>query len=44
LRVLFRTGWSRHFGTPGYAEGHPFLSGELARAGAALRVLVGIDC
>jgi kynurenine formamidase len=42
--LLFRTGWSRHFGTPAYADGHPFLSGELAREivrrGAAL---VGID-
>jgi kynurenine formamidase len=42
--VLFRTGWSRHFATPRYAEGHPFLSGAAAEAlvarGAAL---VGID-
>jgi kynurenine formamidase len=42
--VLLRTGWSRHFGTPAYAVGHPFLSAaaaaRLALAGAAL---VGID-
>jgi kynurenine formamidase len=42
--VLFRTGWSRHFGTPGYASGHPFLLGAVAEQlvlrGAAL---VGID-
>lgn len=42
--VLIRTGWSRHFGTPAYASGHPFLTGaaaeHLVRAGATL---VGID-
>jgi len=42
--VLFRTGWSRHFATPAYAEGHPFLTSGTADAlvarGAAL---VGID-
>jgi len=42
--VLFRSGWSRHFATPRYADGHPFLAGVLAEAlvarGAAL---VGID-
>jgi kynurenine formamidase len=42
--LLFRTGWSRHFGTPAYNAGHPFLSAALAKAlvvrGAAL---VGID-
>ena len=42
--VLFRTGWSRHFGTPAYGVGHPFLSAaaaeRLVEAGAAL---VGID-
>ena len=42
--VLFRTGWSRHFATPRYGEGHPFLTAALAAAlvarGAAL---VGID-
>ncbi len=42
--VLIHTGWSRHFGTPMYGEGHPFLT----EAGAAyLRdrrpALVGID-
>lgn len=42
--VLFATGWSRHFGTPAYGEGHPFVTRataeELVRRGAAL---VGID-
>jgi len=42
--LLFATGWSRHFGTPAYAEGHPFLTRaaaeECVRRGAAL---VGID-
>jgi kynurenine formamidase len=42
--VLVRTGWSRHFATPAYADGHPFLTGdaagELVDRGAAL---VGID-
>jgi kynurenine formamidase len=42
--VLFDTGWSRHFGTPRYAEGHPFLTAaaadRLVRAGVAI---VGID-
>lgn len=42
--VLFATGWSRHFGTPAYAEGHPFVTRtaaeELVRRGATL---VGID-
>jgi kynurenine formamidase len=42
--VLLHTGWSRHFGTPGYASGHPYLEGDaaawLAEQGAAL---VGID-
>jgi kynurenine formamidase len=42
--VLFHTGWSRHFGTPAYGQGHPYL----ARATAAALVergarLVGID-
>jgi kynurenine formamidase len=42
--VLFRTGWSRHFGTPRYGEGHPFLSAELARELVRRGVaLVGID-
>ena len=42
--VLVHTGWDRHWRTPRYSEGHPFLTGdaadELAEAGAAL---VGID-
>lgn len=42
--VLVRTGWQRHWRTPAYLAGHPFLTaaaGEyLADAGA---VLVGID-
>ena len=42
--VLLRTGWSRHFGTPAYQSGHPFVSvaaaARLVEAGAAL---VGID-
>jgi len=42
--VLLDTGWSRHFGTPEYAHGAPFLGAagvaELIRQGVAL---VGID-
>lgn len=42
--VLFETGWSRHFGTPAYGQGAPFLTRETAEVlrdrGA---VLVGID-
>jgi arylformamidase len=42
--VLFHTGWDRHWRRDAYFEGHPFLTGELARwladSGAAL---VGID-
>ncbi|MGC5223382.1 cyclase family protein [Micromonospora sp. DT81.3] len=42
--VLLHTGWDRHFGTPEYATGSPFLTEAGARwlidAGAAL---VGID-
>jgi arylformamidase len=42
--VLVHTGWDRHWGTDDYADGHPYLTGALARwlvqAGAAL---VGID-
>ena len=42
--VLFRTGWSRHWGTPRYFEPHPFLDGEVAKRLVAARVaLVGID-
>jgi kynurenine formamidase len=42
--VLFNTGWSRHFGTPAYASGHPHLapaSVDALVAGGAR--LVGID-
>jgi len=42
--VLFRTGWSQHFGTPRYGQDAPFLTAEaceaLVRGGAAF---VGID-
>jgi arylformamidase len=42
--VLVRTGWDRHWRTPAYADGHPFLTEaaaqELVSAGA---LLVGID-
>jgi kynurenine formamidase len=42
--VLVETGWSRHWNTPQYYEGHPFLTEGAARyladAGVAL---VGID-
>jgi len=42
--VLIRTGWDKHWRTPRYAEGHPFLTRDaaehLAGAGPAL---VGID-
>ncbi|HYI22212.1 MAG TPA: cyclase family protein [Candidatus Limnocylindrales bacterium] len=42
--VLFHTGWSRHFATPAYGAGHPYLTLDTAQAlvdaGAAL---VGID-
>jgi arylformamidase len=42
--VLLYTGWDRHFGTPAYATGAPYLTAEAATylidAGA---VLVGID-
>lgn len=42
--VLFRTGWSRHFGTPHYGDGHPFLTRDTADALIAGRAaLVGID-
>ena len=42
--VIFHTGWSRHFGTPAYASGHPHLvpaTVEALVAGGAR--LVGID-
>jgi kynurenine formamidase len=42
--VLVRTGWSRHWGTPEYLQGSPFLTRDavdaLLECGA---VLVGID-
>ncbi|HXT34457.1 MAG TPA: cyclase family protein [Chloroflexota bacterium] len=42
--VLVRTGWDRHWATPAYFTGHPFLTGDVAEflrdSGAAL---VGID-
>jgi arylformamidase len=42
--VLLHTGWDRHFGTPEYGHGSPFLTGEGAQwlidAGV---LLVGID-
>ena len=42
--VLVHTGWDRHFGTPAYAAGAPFLGADAAayliKSGA---VLVGID-
>ena len=42
--VLLRTGWSRHFGTPSYANGHPYLSAAAAaRLVEARAALVGID-
>jgi arylformamidase len=42
--VLVHTGWSARWGSDGYFEGHPFLTGEAARflADAGAR-LVGID-
>jgi arylformamidase len=42
--VLFHTGWDRHFGTPAYGEGAPYLTEETAaRLVAAGAALVGID-
>lgn len=42
--VIFRTGWSRHFATDAYAEGHPFVAEDAAQAlVAAGAALVGID-
>jgi arylformamidase len=42
--VLLHTGWDRHFGTPAYASGAPFLTREGTEAlVAAGVVLVGID-
>jgi arylformamidase len=42
--VLVDTGWSRHFGTPAYGNGHPFLTRAAAeRLVAGGATLVGID-
>ena len=42
--VLFSTGWSRHFGTPSYGVGHPFVSAAAAPLLVEARAaLVGID-
>jgi kynurenine formamidase len=42
--VLIDTGWSRHFGTPAYASGHPYLTAAAAeRLVAGGAALVGID-
>ena len=42
--VLLSTGWDSHWGTPAYAEGHPYLTRAGARAlAAAGAALVGID-
>lgn len=42
--VLVHTGWSRHWRTPAYYEGHPFLTGAAAdRLVDGGAVLVGID-
>src|SRR5215207_10327756 len=42
--VLLHTGWSRHFGTPQYAQGSPFLTEAGARHLAGTGVaIVGID-
>lgn len=42
--VLFHTGWSRHWRTPAYFEGHPFLVGEAAELLIAKgATFVGID-
>ena len=42
--ILVETGWSKHFSTPQYFEGHPFLTEDAALFLADSRVaLVGID-
>jgi kynurenine formamidase len=42
--VLFHTGWSRHFGTPQYLSGHPYLTANTVEQLIAGRAaLVGID-
>ena len=42
--ILFRTDWSRHFGSEAYGHGHPFLTARCAEklVGAGVK-LVGID-
>lgn len=42
--VLVHTGWDRHFGSPAYAHGAPFLAAAAVRLLVAQSVaLVGID-
>jgi len=42
--ILVETGWSRHWNTPQYYEGHPFLTEDAAKfLSDAGVVLVGID-
>jgi kynurenine formamidase len=42
--VLFATGWSRHWGTPAYFSGHPFVAADAAAELVRREVaLVGID-
>jgi len=42
--VLFRTGWSRHFGTAAYGTAHPYLTADAAAFLVDQRAaLVGID-
>ena len=42
--ILVETGWSKHWNTPQYFEGHPFLTEDAAQFLADSRVaLVGID-
>ena len=42
--VIVETGWSKHWNTPQYYEGHPFLTEDAAELLAACDVLlVGID-
>jgi kynurenine formamidase len=42
--VLVRTGWHRHWRTPAYLSGHPFLTGAAAEyLGGEGALLVGID-
>ena len=42
--ILVHTGWSRHFGTPEYQDGHPYLTRAAAEALVRAEVaFVGID-